>query len=972
MSRSSLLQVVSIVPALTGGKLFPNQGFYLKVSDSSHATYVSYPYEYDDLISSNKIQLGEFSHVERFESASLGLKPLEKVQLQNANIKLQMKIKGSDKGTVKVGSVERASSVRGMSLSGKKAHWQAPRPSVSSEKSSSKEVKKVQTSGRSMKDKIHMSTKKFLYYLNLLLLFCLLLRATSQSSEMGGTVVGLCLTGKELKGKAGTFKHTAGKWLGDPDDKLSTPWKGERIKILQNLLVPVNGRSKSGPNNAYHGASKLVWMHRIKTCTRGYGAMVSEIFLIISAIMLETCMHLIINFKPPRKPGPAMRETSEVYYAFSIFFKPADWDDCEYIDDPNDTKQQGYDSIPAEIPDPKAKKPDSWHEEEDGIWRQPKVPNPAYKGPWKRKLVLASQCPHILMVVYFHCSGLEFSSKQLNLTVDAFVIISSPLRERKSNLPPTMFVSTILNEKYPAFTVVFGGIFNCSTSEKFPFAALDPFNFINPAEKEAFERAEKVRSAHDKGGRAGYFKRQKELERKVKEKNQRKKQRASKKELETKRILLDIFKEKQQKSAEGGTILSFYKKADHPRQLYVMNMQKPEEGSISYRVQRLAKYRFLKKQSDLLLNADDLDAMWVCLRENCVIDDAIGAEKMNYEDFCHIASVCTEQIGPKCRRFFSPSNFMKFEKDESGRIAILPFYLYVMCTVSLTQARIDMSELDEDSDGFLQPHEMEAYIRGLIPNLAQLRDMPAAFVQMYCRIAAHKFFFFCDPHRRGKACIKKILLSNCLQELMELHQESEEEVTDTEQAENWFSLTSAQRICDMFLALDKDMNGTLSKQELREYADGTLTEIFIERTFDEHVRRGKRGGGNAREMDFESFLDFVLALENKDTPEGLTYLFRCLDLHGRGFLITADIHTLFRDVHQKWIEGGNYELCIEDVRDEIWDMVKPADPLRITLADLLGCKQGGTVASMLIDVRGFWAHDNRENLLQEEEEPEEE
>ncbi|PQQ06341.1 putative serine/threonine-protein phosphatase 2A regulatory subunit B subunit TON2 [Prunus yedoensis var. nudiflora] len=395
-------------------------------------------------------------------------------------------------------------------------------------------------------------------------------------------------------------------------------------------------------------------------------------------------------------------------------------------------------------------------------------------------------------------------------------------------------------------------------------------------------------------------------------------------ELETKRILLDIFKEKQQKSAEAGTIPSFYKK-------------KPEDGSISHRVQRLAKYRFLKKQSDLLLNADDLDAMWVCLRENCVIDDATGAEKMNYEDFCHIASVCTEQIGPKCRRFFSPSNFMKFEKDEQGRIAILPFYLYVMRTVSLTQARIDMSELDEDSDGFLQPQEMEAYIRGLIPNLAQLRDMPASFVQMYCRIAAQKFFFFCDPHRRGKACIKKVLLSNCLQELMELHQESEEEVTDTEQAENWFSMASAKRVCDIFILLDKDNNGTLSKQELREYADGALTEIIIERVFDEHVRRGKVGGVSSREMDFDT-----------------------------------DIHSLFRDVHQKWIEGGNYELCIEDVRDEIWDMVKPADPLRITLADLLACKQGGTVASMLIDVRGFWAHDNRENLLQEEEEPEEE
>ncbi|CAL5423161.1 unnamed protein product [Camellia sinensis] len=70
------------------------------------------------------------------------------------------------------------------------------------------------------------------------------------------------------------------------------------------------------------------------------------------------------------------------------------------------------------------------------------------------------------------------------------------------------------------------------------------------------------------------------------------------------------------------------------------------------------------------------------MKINCtVIDDATGARKMNYEDFCHIAYLCIEQIGPKCRRFFSSSNFMKFKKDESGRIAILPFFLYVIRTV---------------------------------------------------------------------------------------------------------------------------------------------------------------------------------------------------------------------------------------------------------------------------------------------------
>ncbi|GJW22582.1 probable serine/threonine-protein phosphatase 2A regulatory subunit B'' subunit TON2 [Tanacetum coccineum] len=351
-------------------------------------------------------------------------------------------------------------------------------------------------------------------------------------------------------------------------------------------------------------------------------------------------------------------------------------------------------------------------------------------------------------------------------------------------------------------------------------------------------------------------------------------------EHETRRILLNLFKEKHRKNAAAGIVPSFYKKV-------LLFVSLCIRGLELYKVINVLCL-LIQKESDILLNSDDLDAMWLCLRENCVIDESTGSEKVNYEDFCQIASLCTEQIGSKCRRFFRPSNFMKFEKDESGRIAILPFYLYVMRTVSLTQARIDMSELDEDSDGFLQPYEMEAYIRGLIPNLAQLRDMPAEFIQMYCHIAAHRFFFFCDPSRRGKG--------------------------------------RKRRFCSIIF--------------LHEYNG-------VAPAFDEHVRHGKTIIGLAWEMDFESFIDFTLALENRDTPEGLTYLFRCLDLHGRGYLTASDIHILFRDVREKWVQIGNYELCTEDVRDEIWDMVKPADPLRITRCCYLSCKQGGTDCSML-------------------------
>jgi hypothetical protein len=65
--RSILLQVISIVPAITGSELWPDHGFFIKVSDSSHSTYVSLSKEDDELILSNKLQLGQFIYVEKVQ-----------------------------------------------------------------------------------------------------------------------------------------------------------------------------------------------------------------------------------------------------------------------------------------------------------------------------------------------------------------------------------------------------------------------------------------------------------------------------------------------------------------------------------------------------------------------------------------------------------------------------------------------------------------------------------------------------------------------------------------------------------------------------------------------------------------------------------------------------------------------------------------------------------------------------------------
>lgn len=68
--RSAILQVTGIVPALAGSDLWPNQGFYVQISDSLNSTYVSLSERDTDLILSNRLQLGQFIYLERLEFAT--------------------------------------------------------------------------------------------------------------------------------------------------------------------------------------------------------------------------------------------------------------------------------------------------------------------------------------------------------------------------------------------------------------------------------------------------------------------------------------------------------------------------------------------------------------------------------------------------------------------------------------------------------------------------------------------------------------------------------------------------------------------------------------------------------------------------------------------------------------------------------------------------------------------------------------
>mmetsp|Transcript_33922 Transcript_33922/g.6128 ORF Transcript_33922/g.6128 Transcript_33922/m.6128 type:complete len:125 (+) Transcript_33922:439-813(+) len=114
-------------------------------------------------------------------------------------------------------------------------------------------------------------------------------------------------------------------------------------------------------------------------------------------------------------------------------------------------------------------------------------------------------------------------------------------------------------------------------------------------------------------------------------------------------------------------------------------------------------------------------------------------------------------------------------------------------------------------------------------------------------------------------------------------------------------------------------------------------------------------------MDYKTFLDFVLAMENRKTIPSLQYFWKILDVYKKGAIDTFVINLFFRDVIQKLESREKFGFHVEDIKDEIFDMAKPKVPMAITLNDLIECGQGDIIVGMLVDAKAFFEYDQRES-----------
>ncbi|KAG2391922.1 hypothetical protein C9374_013407 [Naegleria lovaniensis] len=379
----------------------------------------------------------------------------------------------------------------------------------------------------------------------------------------------------------------------------------------------------------------------------------------------------------------------------------------------------------------------------------------------------------------------------------------------------------------------------------------------------------------------------------------------------------------------------------------------------------VVKQRFISSREKSVLSSSELDKVWELLLEQ---DSAMeeGNEKLTFVGYETVKKQFPKE---QAKEYFSSSLFLKLPKDEMGRINIPVFFNHILRKVSLIQNRNILMSYDTDNDGYLTEKDLERFVDNSIEQFVGLSTNPILrndknFRKIYVETSVRKFMFFHNAHN-GRVCVEEFLGSK---ELVEFNELQNDDLSEEEEMNNWFSIPSVKSVNEAFIQLDFTRSGLLSKNEFSKFNANSLTTGFINRMFQEY---GSRNG----KLDYKGFVDFLLAFENKKTVQSIKYFFNILDNSKTGRITPFIINYYFRDMLKKIRQNAKSSNATNDLAEdsfedpvktadivfEIYSMVKPKDKKNITIEDLVkSIEVGSTVVGLLVDVQEFWKYEQRE------------
>ncbi|DBA01009.1 TPA: hypothetical protein N0F65_006270 [Lagenidium giganteum] len=239
------------------------------------------------------------------------------------------------------------------------------------------------------------------------------------------------------------------------------------------------------------------------------------------------------------------------------------------------------------------------------------------------------------------------------------------------------------------------------------------------------------------------------------------------------------------------------------------------------------------------------------------------------------------------------------------------------------------------------------------------------FVDYYVLICTRRLLL---PHDFKKAQGK--LSIDDLSECKVLH--TFLQLTDSQVA-NWFAVdtnvfhpTTARYVHRQYVQLDRDKNGMISADEMLEYGKKRafnpeaqrptydLTSVFVRQVFSEVITFAPHD-----ELDYKGYIDFTLLMMDKSSLASLRFFWNVLDFRKQGFLDAFSLDFFLRDLVLKIREHDEDERVDPTrLRTEIFDLVAPRHPLRITWEDLKQCKLAHSVVRLLVDYVTFRAYED--------------
>ncbi|PNY11001.1 serine/threonine protein phosphatase 2A regulatory subunit B subunit alpha-like protein [Trifolium pratense] len=185
----------------------------------------------------------------------------------------------------------------------------------------------------------------------------------------------------------------------------------------------------------------------------------------------------------------------------------------------------------------------------------------------------------------------------------------------------------------------------------------------------------------------------------------------------------------------------------------------------------------------------------------------------------------------------------------------------------------------------------------------------------------------------------------------------------------YFSYEHFYVIYCKFWELDTDHDFFIDRENLIKYGNHSLTYRIVDRIFSQVPR--KFSSKVEGKMNYEDFVHFILAEEDKSSEPSLEYWFRCIDLDGNGVLTSNEMLFFYEEQLHRMECMAQEPVLFEDILCQLVDMIGPENDGYITLRDVKSSKLSGNVFNILFNLNKFIAFETRDPFLirQEREDP---